>query len=106
MNISPRSPRTPSVPLESSPGYEMTAARPQRTGNDRFVDMVFHSSTDTPFSDAYTNKITDTRTPIAERVTLGMMFPLLIPITVILDVILYPWIKLGQFVDWVKDKLS
>ena len=80
--------------------------RPNRTGNDLFVDMVFHSSTDTPFSDAYTNKIKDPQTPIAERVTLGMMFPLLIPITVILDVIFYPWIKLGQLIDWVKDKLS
>jgi len=106
MNISPRPDRSSYVRLESSSDYKMTSPRPNRTGNDLFVDMVFHSSTDTPFSDAYTNKIKDPQTPIAERVTLGMMFPLLIPITVILDVILYPWIKLGQLIDWVKDKLS
>ena len=106
MNISPVSARTPYVPVETSSDYLMTSGPSARSGNARFNDLIFHSDTDHPFTDAYIGTINNPQTSISERVTLGLMIPIMVPVTAILDVIVYPLVKLGQFVDWAKDKLS
>ncbi len=106
MNISPVSSNASYRPVETESDYLMTSSRRPISPNARLNDLIFHSDTDHPFSDAYIGKITNSKTPIAERVSLGLMIPIMAPITAILDVIFYPWIKLGQFVDWAKDKLS
>jgi hypothetical protein len=51
-------------------------------------------------------KIESPSTPIAEKVTNLLLLPIVLPITVTLDVVLYPVVKLGQAADWVKSKFS
>ena len=91
----PHSPEFLAIPTTSAPSAE-----------DRFDDLLYRSNTNTPLTTAYTNTIQSPKTPIAERVVLGLMIPIMVPILAILDTLLYPVIKLGQFTDWVKDKLS
>ena len=103
MNISPVSHSV--APSVVSSNSSLTPAATAST-EDHFERIVYHASSDTPLTDAYTGKINDPSTSVSERVVLGALIPIMVPIMAILDTVLYPVIKMGQFSDWVASKFS
>ena len=98
-----------SVPGTSTPASAATASSASSTGfstADTFETDSGWSSADTPITTAWIATIENPNTPIAEKLTNLLLLPFVLPITVTLDVVLYPVVKLGQFADWVKSKFS
>lgn len=98
-----------SVPATSTPASAAAASSASSAGFstvDTFETSAGWSSADTPITTAWMAKIESPSTPIAEKVTNLLLLPIVLPITVTLDVVLYPVVKLGQAADWVKSKFS
>ena len=62
--------------------------------------------TDTPITDSLVESISAPARPVSEKVTLALLTPILVPITAALDVLLWPFVKMGQIGNWVKSQFS
>ncbi|MED5464965.1 MAG: hypothetical protein VX699_09950 [Myxococcota bacterium] len=98
-----------SVPATSTPASAAAASSASSTGFntvDTFETSGSWSRSDTPITAGWIDKIESPSTPVAEKLTNLLLLPVVLPITVTLDVVLYPVVKLGQAADWVKSKFS
>ena len=108
-SISSVRPTTPMIPATSS--FERTGSSRNVPANTaEAIDMFVRTSSDpwtnTPITDAIIANIESPAKPGSERIALALLTPILVPITVALDVVLWPFIKMGQVSNWVKSKFS
>jgi len=95
--LSTTSTSAPTVSSVSSTGYNDV---------DTLETSADFLSSDTPFTTAWFATIESPSTPTAEKLSSLLLLPVALPMLATLDVILYPFIKLDQFKDWVSSKLS
>ena len=73
---------------------------------DTFEPSADFLSSDTPFTTAWFATIESPNTPTSEKLSSILLLPIALPMLATLDVILYPFIKLDQFKNWIGSKLS
>ena len=108
-SISSVRPATSMIPADSSferTGSSRSVVRTPAEVVDTFVRTASDPWTNTPITDGIIANIESPATPVSEKITLALLTPILVPITVALDVVLWPFIKMGQVSNWVKSKFS
>jgi len=73
---------------------------------DSFVRTNSDPWTHTPITDALVVNIKSPSTPVSEKLALALLTPILVPLTVALDVVLWPFVKIQQVSNWVQSKFS
>ena len=108
-SISSVRPTTSMIPTESSferTGSSRSVSAMPAEPVDTFVRTSSDPWTNTPITDAMIANIESPAKPVSEKIALALLTPIIVPITVALDVVLSPFIKMGQVSDWVKSKFS
>ena len=105
-SMRPVSPMIPSTGPSFEPARSRSLPSTRREVVDTFVRSGSDPWTNTPITDAFVDNIKAPSTPTSEKLTLALLTPILVPITVVLDVVLWPVFKVQQVSNWVKSKFA
>ena len=102
-------PVSPMIP-STGPSFEPVRSRSLPSNRSEAIDTFVRTGSDpwtnTPITDAFVDNINAPSTPTSKKITLALLTPIMVPLTVALDVVLWPLFKVQQVTNWVKSKFA